>query len=82
MPITWRSGGADPLLGTNPLAIAVPSGEGALVFDIATSIVSYGTVKKYAQRGLTTPEGWLINPNTGDSSPIRRKPGRHLAADG
>ena len=62
---TW--GGADLLLGTNPLAIGVPSGQGALVFDMATSIVAYGTVKKYAQRGLTMPEGWFIKPDTGDS---------------
>jgi LDH2 family malate/lactate/ureidoglycolate dehydrogenase len=60
---TW--GGADHLLGTNPLAIGVPSGNGALVFDMATSIVAYGTVKKYALRGLTMPEGWFVNPDTG-----------------
>ncbi|HEX4407846.1 MAG TPA: Ldh family oxidoreductase [Xanthobacteraceae bacterium] len=60
---TW--GGADHLLGTNPLAIGVPSGNGPLVFDMATSIVAYGTVKKYALRGLTMPEGWFVNPDTG-----------------
>jgi L-2-hydroxycarboxylate dehydrogenase (NAD+) len=60
---TW--GGADHLLGTNPLAIGVPSGAGPLVFDMATSIVAYGTVKKYALRGLTMPEGWFVNPQTG-----------------
>jgi L-2-hydroxycarboxylate dehydrogenase (NAD+) len=60
---TW--GGADHLLGTNPLAIGVPSGGGPLVFDMATSIVAYGTVKKYALRGLTMPEGWFVNPDTG-----------------
>jgi LDH2 family malate/lactate/ureidoglycolate dehydrogenase len=60
---TW--GGADHLLGTNPLAIGVPSGSGPLVFDMATSIVAYGTVKKYALRGLTMPEGWFVNPDTG-----------------
>src|SRR5271154_4058896 len=59
---TW--GGADLLLGTNPLAIGVPSGTGPLVFDMATSIVAYGTVKKYALRGLTMPEGWVVNPQT------------------
>jgi L-2-hydroxycarboxylate dehydrogenase (NAD+) len=58
-------GGADPLLGTNPLAIGVPSGTGPLVFDMATSIVAYGTVKKYALRGLTMPEGWFVNPDSG-----------------
>jgi L-2-hydroxycarboxylate dehydrogenase (NAD+) len=60
---TW--GGADHLLGTNPLAIGVPSGQGPLVFDMATSIVAYGTVKKYGLRGLTMPEGWFVNPDTG-----------------
>ena len=59
-------GGADLLLGTNPLAIGVPSGARALVFDMATSIVAYGTVKKYALRGLTMPEGWFVKPETGE----------------
>jgi L-2-hydroxycarboxylate dehydrogenase (NAD+) len=62
---TW--GGADLLLGTNPLAIGVPSGSRPLILDIATSIVAYGTVKKYALRGLTMPEGWFVNPDTGAS---------------
>jgi L-2-hydroxycarboxylate dehydrogenase (NAD+) len=62
---TW--GGADLLLGTNPLAIGVPSGTGPLVLDMATSIVAYGTVKKYALRGLTMPEGWFVKPETGEA---------------
>ena len=42
------AGGAEPLLGTNPLAIAMPAGEEPpLVLDIATSIVSYGTIKNH-----------------------------------
>jgi LDH2 family malate/lactate/ureidoglycolate dehydrogenase len=32
---------------------------------MATSIVAYGTVKKYALRGQPMPEGWFINPATG-----------------
>ena len=60
-------GGTDLLLGTNPLAIGVPSGSGPLVLDMATSIVAYGTVKKYALRGLTMPEGWFVKPDTGES---------------
>jgi L-2-hydroxycarboxylate dehydrogenase (NAD+) len=35
------------------------------VLDMATSIVAYGTVKKYALRGLTMPEGWFVNAETG-----------------
>jgi L-2-hydroxycarboxylate dehydrogenase (NAD+) len=60
---TW--GGTDLLLGTNPLAIGVPSGNGPLVLDMATSIVAYGTVKKYALQGLTMPEGWFVDAGTG-----------------
>src|SRR5580693_855805 len=62
---TW--GGTELLLGTNPLAIGVPSGSGPIVLDMATSIVAYGTVKKYALRDLTMPEGWFVNPATGEA---------------
>src|SRR3984957_655839 len=58
-------GGAELLLGTNPLGIAVPSGNGAVVLDMATTVVSYGTVKKYALAGEDMPEGWLIDTATG-----------------
>jgi LDH2 family malate/lactate/ureidoglycolate dehydrogenase len=60
---TW--GGADLLLGTNPLAIGMPTGNKPLVFDMATSIVAYGTVKKYALRGLAMPEGWFVDAKSG-----------------
>jgi L-2-hydroxycarboxylate dehydrogenase (NAD+) len=58
-------GGSELLLGTNPLGIAVPSGNGPVVLDMATTIVSYGTVKKYALAGRDMPEGWLIDRETG-----------------
>ena len=73
---TW--GGADLLLGTNPLAIGVPSGDGALVFDTATSIVAYGTVKKYALRGLAMPEGWFVKPETGEAITDPNKSGEGI----
>jgi L-2-hydroxycarboxylate dehydrogenase (NAD+) len=58
-------GGADLLLGTNPLGIGVPSGAGPLVLDMATTVVSYGTVKKYALEGQTMPADWMVNTTTG-----------------
>jgi L-2-hydroxycarboxylate dehydrogenase (NAD+) len=58
-------GGAELLLGTNPLGIAVPSGDGPVVLDMATTVVSYGTVQKYALAGRDMPEGWLIDTQTG-----------------
>ena len=60
---TW--GGADLLLGANPLANGVPTGDQPLVFDMAISIVAYGTVKKYALGGLTMPEGWFVDAKSG-----------------
>jgi LDH2 family malate/lactate/ureidoglycolate dehydrogenase len=59
-------GGTEHLLGTNPLAIGVPTGEGPMVLDMATTVVSYGTVKKYAMQGLQMPEGWFVNAKTGE----------------
>jgi LDH2 family malate/lactate/ureidoglycolate dehydrogenase len=59
-------GGAELLLGTNPLGIGVPSRDGPLVLDMATTVVSYGTVKKYALEGRAMPEGWFVNARTGE----------------
>jgi L-2-hydroxycarboxylate dehydrogenase (NAD+) len=60
------AGGAEVLLGTNPFAIAIPAGsEPPLVLDIATSIVSYGTIKNYRLQGKPLPEGWMVDPKTG-----------------
>src|SRR3954466_2418864 len=59
-------GGADPLLGTNPLAIGVPSGAGPVVLDMATTVVSYGTVKNYALQGKPMEKGWMVNTATGE----------------
>jgi L-2-hydroxycarboxylate dehydrogenase (NAD+) len=62
-------GGAEPLIGTNPIAFAVPAGEEApVVLDIATTVVSYGTVKNYRLQGKTMPEGWMVS--TKDARPL------------
>ncbi len=60
------AGGAEPLLGTNPLAIAIPAGEEPpLVLDIATSIVSYGTIKNHRLLDRPLRGDWMIDPKTG-----------------
>src|SRR4051794_4994899 len=66
-------GGADPLLGTNPLAIGVPSGAGPVVLDMATTVVSYGTVKNYALQGKSMQPGWMVNTATGEDIIDARK---------
>ena len=75
------AGGAEPLLGTNPLAIAIPAGqEPPLVLDMATSIVSYGTIKNYRLQGKPLPEGWMVDPKTGAAVTDPRKDRRGAAA--
>ncbi|MFC7738098.1 Ldh family oxidoreductase [Roseomonas sp. GCM10028921] len=60
-------GGTESLLGTNPLAIAIPMGkDDPVVLDMATTTVSYGTVKGHALRGKPMPEGWMIDARTGE----------------
>jgi len=62
------AGGAELLLGTNPLAIAIPAGEEApLVLDIATSIVSYGTIKNHRLQNIPLEPGWMVDPKTGET---------------
>jgi LDH2 family malate/lactate/ureidoglycolate dehydrogenase len=63
MPV-W--GGAENLLGTNPVAFAIPAGEEPpVVLDIATTVVSYGTVKSHKLQGKPMPEGWMVNASDG-----------------
>jgi L-2-hydroxycarboxylate dehydrogenase (NAD+) len=60
------AGGAETLLGTNPLAIAIPAGEESpLVLDIATSIVSYGTIKNNRLQNIPLQPDWMVDPATG-----------------
>ena len=62
------AGGAEPLLGTNPLAIAIPAGEEPpLVLDIATSIVSYGTIKNHRLQNIPLHDDWMVDPKTGEA---------------
>jgi L-2-hydroxycarboxylate dehydrogenase (NAD+) len=60
-------GGSELLLGTNPLAIALPMlHDDPVVIDMATTVVSYGTVKAHAMRGQMMPEGWMVDRTTGE----------------
>lgn len=63
------TGGIRPFIGTNPLAVGVPSGkEVPFILDMATSVVARGKIIVSAQKGESIPEGWAIdkegNPTT------------------
>jgi L-2-hydroxycarboxylate dehydrogenase (NAD+) len=55
-------GGIESLLGTNPLAVAIPAqDEPAVVMDMAPTVAAYGKVRLKASRGEAMPVGWMID---------------------
>ena len=55
-------GGSESLLGTNPMAVAVPAeNEPPIVLDMAPTVAAYGKVRLKAQRGEAMPVGWMID---------------------
>jgi LDH2 family malate/lactate/ureidoglycolate dehydrogenase len=54
-------GGTDPLLGTNPIAIAMPTTRTPFVLDVATTATSHGTIKVHAREGKPMPKGWVVD---------------------
>ena len=62
-------GGARGALGTNPIAVGIPTGDDApFVIDFATSVVAGGKILVAESKGLDVPEGAIIdskgNPTT------------------
>src|SRR5215831_18688958 len=54
-------GAMENLLGTNPIAIAIPAAEEpAVVLDMAPTVAAFGKVRLKAQRGEAMPVGWMI----------------------
>ncbi len=55
MPNLPPWGGVDPVLGNNPLVLAVPRSRGHFVLDMALSQFSYGALESYRKRGAMLP---------------------------
>jgi L-2-hydroxycarboxylate dehydrogenase (NAD+) len=54
-------GSSENLLGTNPIAIAIPAEEEApIVLDMAPTVAAFGKVRLKMQRGEQLPVGWMI----------------------
>lgn len=59
MPV---ANGAEPMLGTNPVAFSCPSkSQGTIMFDMATSVVAKSKFEMYRQEGKELPEGWALD---------------------
>ncbi len=55
MPNLPPWGGVEPVIGNNPLIIAVPRANGHVVLDMAMSQFSYGALESYRMRGEMLP---------------------------
>jgi L-2-hydroxycarboxylate dehydrogenase (NAD+) len=72
-------GGRDMLLGTNPVAIAVPAGEEPpVVLDMAPTVTSFGKVRLKALRGEPMPVGWMIDHEGKPLTDAKRADEGHL----
>ena len=56
------TGSAEALLGTNPVAVAIPADrEPAVVMDMAPTVTAFGKVRLKAAQGEPMPVGWMID---------------------
>ena len=78
-------GGSKPLLGTNPIAMAVPDGAGGIAFqfDFSTSAVALGKITMAAAAGEEIPLGWAVDANGEPTTdPARALEGSLVSAGG
>lgn len=74
-PLVVPTGGARPLLGTNPISFGAPSASHhAMLLDTATSVVPRGKLEVYDRNGRQMPPGWAVDENGADCT----DPGRVL----
>ena len=60
-PLVVPYGGRDKALGTNPIAVSAPCGDGELTLDMATSQVAANRVFNARDEGRAIPEGWAVD---------------------
>ena len=53
-------GGKEPLIGTNPIALGIPS-DSYLTVDMATSVTARGKIIESKRKGLDLPDGWALD---------------------
>lgn len=60
--------GRKAMLGSNPLAVAVPAEPTDFLFDAATAVVTRGKLEVYHKRGTPLPEGWALDSSGAPSA--------------
>ena len=67
-PLVTPTFSREKLLGTNPIAVAIPAKtEPPFVADFASTAVAYGKLEILQRKGMDTPNGWVQDQN-GDPS--------------
>jgi len=61
-----------PSMGTSPIAIAVPSGRGPIVLDMATTTISNGKIIQARATGAPLPEGTVLTRDGEPTTDPRR----------
>ncbi len=64
--------GRQAMLGTNPIAFAMPASPTIYSFDAATTVVPRGKLEVYVKRGNGLPLGWALDENGNDSDDADR----------
>ena len=72
-------GGSEVLLGTNPIAVAIPAlEEPPVVMDMAPTVAAYGKVRLKAARNEPMPVGWMIDREGKPLTDAKRADEGHL----
>ena len=64
--------GKEAMIGTNPIAFAMPADPVTFSFDAATTVVPRGKLEVYVKRGNGLPVGWAVDENGQDSDDSSR----------
>jgi (2R)-3-sulfolactate dehydrogenase (NADP+) len=62
---TAPSGGQKPVVGTNPISVAAPDGQGgaAVLIDQSASVIAKSEIMKHNREGKAIPLGWGLDPD-------------------
>ncbi len=55
--------GRKAMIGSNPIAVAVPADPFPFLFDASTTVVTRGKLEMYNKAGKPLPDGWALDAN-------------------
>mgnify|MGYP002242996959 CR=1 FL=1 len=60
--------GKKAMLGSNPIAVAMPADPYPFFFDCSTTVVTRGKLEMYNKMGKPLPQGWALGANGQEST--------------